>query len=224
MMSTVILIPVRLKSTRFPNKGLADLNGKPMIRRVFDRCEAMGYDTVVLTDTDQLNSVIPTSNIVITSPDCTDGTDRCISVIGRELDYDKYINVQGDNPDATIEPVQAIERALDDHYVYQAYKTMTPEGRSDPTVCKMVMTNNRVHWFCRSELAYGEFALGFHGYTQEAAERWRTFTRYPAEITETIEGLRWIQNGDELRGVQCEFDGIEINVPRDLELWRSVNK
>ena len=61
---------------------------------------------------------------------------------------------------------------------------MTPDGQSNPSVCKMLMTNDYIHWFCRGALDYGEFALGFHGYTQEAADRWRTFTRYPEEIAE----------------------------------------
>ena len=219
-MTTAILIPARMKSTRFPNKPLIDLDGKPMIKRVFDEASKFGYDTYVLTDTDDVASVIPKDNVIMTSTECTDGTDRCMSVIGNQITYDKYINVQGDNPNPELNVIQTIEKALDNHYVYQAYKKMTPDGQADPTVCKMIMTNDVVHWFCRSALTYGEFALGFHGYTQEAADIWKTLKRYPEEKSESIEALRWIQNGYKLMGVECEFDGIEINIPEDVDKWK----
>ena len=158
----------------------------------------------------------------MTSSDCTDGTDRCMSVIGTVLHYDNYINVQGDNPNPSLDVIKRLENALDTHYVYQAYKKMTPDGQADPTVCKMIMTNDVVHWFCRGSLNYGEFALGFHGYTQEAADIWKTMTRFPEEVIESIEALRWIQNGYKVMGVECEFDGIEINIPEDADKWRKI--
>jgi 3-deoxy-manno-octulosonate cytidylyltransferase (CMP-KDO synthetase) len=222
-MSTAIVIPARMKSSRFPGKALIDMNGKPLIRRVFDICQTFGYDTYVLTDSKEIADVITKFNVIMTSPDCTDGTDRCLSVIGDELHYDKYINVQGDTADPNIEVVKAIEKALDDHYVIQAHKKMTPEGQLDPTVCKMVQTNNIVHWFVRSELKYGDFALGYHGYTPEAKERWNTFTHYDEEKIEAIEAMRWIQNNDTLKTICCEDDGIEINNENDYWKWIKKN-
>ena len=219
-MSTVLLIPARYKSTRFPGKPLVDLNGKSLIKRCFENTLTFGYDTFVLTDSPEVAAEIPSEHVIMTSPDCTDGSDRCMSVIGRELNYDKYINVQGDNPDPTLEAVQLTEAALDDHYVVQGYKSMTAEGQSNPSVCKIIQTNDVIHWFVRSALTYGDFALGFHGYTQEAADRWRTFTRYKEEQEESIEALRWIQNGDIIKGVRIEnYDEIEINTPEDVQLW-----
>tara|TARA_B100001113_G_C21075598_1_gene607464 strand:+ start:396 stop:1079 length:684 start_codon:yes stop_codon:yes gene_type:complete len=218
-MSTAIVIPARMESTRYPGKALIDMDGKPLIRRVFDICQTFGYDTYVLTDSKDIADVITKFNVIMTSPDCTDGTDRCLSVIGEELHYDKYINVQGDTADPNIEVVKAVEKALDDHYVIQAHKKMTPEGQKDPTVCKMVQTNNIVHWFVRSELSYGDFALGYHGYTPEAKERWNSFTHYEEEKIESIEAMRWIQNNDTLKTVCCEDDGIEINCMMDYWNW-----
>jgi 3-deoxy-manno-octulosonate cytidylyltransferase (CMP-KDO synthetase) len=210
-MSTVLLIPARFASSRFHGKPLVDLAGKSLIKRCFDNTLLLGYDTFVLTDSDEVANEIP-----------SDGTDRCISVIGTDLHYDKYINVQGDNPDPTLDAIQRTEAALDDHYVVQGYKSMTPDGQSNPSVCKMLMTNDYIHWFCRGALDYGEFALGFHGYTQEAADRWRTFTRYPEEIAEKIETLRWIQNLDTVKGVRIEdYNNIEINTPEDVDIWYS---
>ena len=218
-MSTVLLIPARYKSSRFPGKPLVDLGGKTLIRRCFDTTIQFGYDTFVLTDDQRVANQVPKENVIMTSPECTDGTDRCISVIGNELNYDKYINVQGDNPDPTLHAIQTVEQALDDHYVVQGYKTMTATGQSNPAVCKLIQTNNIIHCFVRSALDYGDFALGFHGYTQVAADKWRSFTRYKEEQKEGIEALRWIQNNDCVKGVHIDYNGIEINVPEDVADW-----
>lgn len=223
-MSTAIVIPARMKSTRFPGKPLIDMDNRPLIRRCFDICQSFGYDTYVLTDSQEIADVITKSNVIWTSPDCTDGTDRCLSVIGDKLHYDKYINVQGDTSNPNIAVIKAIEKALDDHYVIQAHKKMTPEGQADPTVCKMVQTNNVVHWYVRSALAYGDFSLGYHGYKIEAKKRWNAFTHYKEEKIESIEAMRWIQNNDMLKTVCCEDDGIEINEPKDYELWKKNYK
>ena len=114
----------------------------------------------------------------------------------------------------------AIEKALDDHYVIQAHKKITPKDQADPTVCKMIQTNNVVHWYVRSELTYGDFSLGYHGYTPEAKRRWNTFTQYEEEKIESIEAMRWIQNNDMVKTVRVEDDGIEINELKDYELWK----
>ena len=224
-MTTAIVIPARLKSTRFPDKMLLDFHGKPLIRRVFDICQTFGYDTYVLTDSKKIADVITKFNVIMTSEDCTNGTDRIMSVIGKELHYDKYINVQGDTADPNINVVKAIEQALDDHYVVQAHKKMTPEGQKNPTVNKMVHTNNHVHWFVRSAIEYGDFAIGYYGYTPEAKKRWDTFTEHKVEKSTAMEAFRWIENDDKIKTVHVEDpDALEINEPKDYELWKKNYK
>ena len=73
-MSTVLLIPARYKSSRFPGKPLVDLGGKTLIRRCFDTTIQFGYDTFVLTDDQRVANQVPKENVIMTSPDCTDGT------------------------------------------------------------------------------------------------------------------------------------------------------
>ena len=224
-MRTAIVIPARLKSTRFPNKMLIDMDGKPLIRRVYDICSTFGYDTYVLTDSQEIADVITKHFVIWTSPDCTNGTDRIMSAIGEELHYDKYINVQGDTPDPEIQAVKAVEKALDNHYVVQAHTKMDPKHLNDPSYCKMVHTGNHVHWYVRAAVEYGSHSLGYYGYTPEAKKRWDTFVQHGAELAESHEGLRWIENGDRLETVYVEVsNGMEINTPQEYELWKKNNE
>ncbi len=224
-MSTAIVIPTRLKSTRFPGKALIDMDGRPLIRRVFDICQSFGYDTYVLTADQEIADVITKHFVIWTSPDCQNGTDRCMSVIGDELHYDKYINVQGDVANPNIDVIKACEKACDDHYVTQAHTTLRPEDQADPSIVKMIHTNGIIHWQGRGAMSYGSWGLGYYGYTPEAKKRWDTFTEYEIEKRESMEALRWIQNNDMIKTVHVDDPGaLEINEPKDYELWKKLYK
>ena len=224
-MSTAIVIPTRLKSSRFPGKALIDMDGRPLIRRVFDICQSFGYDTYVLTPDKEIADVITKHFVVWTSIDCQNGTDRIMSVIGDELHYDKYINVQGDVANPNIAVVKAIEKALDDHYVIQPHTSLKPADQADPSIVKMIHTNNVIHWQGRGAMEYGSWGLGYYGYTPEAKKRWDTFTEHKVEKSMAMEAFRWIENDDKIKTVHVEDpDALEINEPKDYELWKKNYK
>ena len=108
-MSTSIIIPARLNSTRFPKKMLAELNGYPLIKHVFDKCWNAGYETYVLTDSNEIADILPSKRVIMTSAEHENGTSRCMEVIDEVLQYDRYINVQGDMPDITPEIIRSVE-------------------------------------------------------------------------------------------------------------------
>ena len=107
MKSKAILIPARLHSTRYPNKMLIQLDGKPMIRRVYDACIATGYDTFVITDSMEIFSLFNPQNCWIEEKPYENGTARCAGAISSRFfkAYDTFINVQGDMPDVTAEMI-----------------------------------------------------------------------------------------------------------------------
>jgi 3-deoxy-manno-octulosonate cytidylyltransferase (CMP-KDO synthetase) len=100
-MKIVALIPARLASTRFPEKPLAPILGKPMILWVAElTAKAVGIDnTYIATDADKIASVVEAAGfkVVMTSPDALTGTDR-IAEAATQIDADVFINVQGDEP------------------------------------------------------------------------------------------------------------------------------
>jgi 3-deoxy-manno-octulosonate cytidylyltransferase (CMP-KDO synthetase) len=221
-MSTAIIIPARLNSTRFPKKMLAELNGYPLIKHVFDKCWNAGYETYVLTDSNEIADILPSKRVIMTSAEHENGTSRCMEVIDDVLQYDRYINIQGDMPDITPEIIRSVELELQHSDVSTAYTPMDFNLRSDPNCVKMIHSRGRVHWFLRASLTYGDHHLGVYGYNREAKAMYTVSKKYIEEDIEKLEQLRWIQNGIKIGVVEVEFNGIEINTPEDLKLWEKI--
>lgn len=222
-MTTAILIPARLNSSRFPRKMLAELNGYPLVKHVFDRCANAGYETYVLTDSQEIADILPSKRVIMTRDNHENGTSRCMEVIDEVLQYDRYINVQGDMPDITPEIIRSVEWELQRSDVSTAYTAMDFNLRNDPNSVKMIHSRGRAHWFLRASLMYGDHHLGIYGYNREAKIMYNTSTKFPEEDIEKLEQLRWIQNGIKLGVVEVEFNGIEINTHEDLEQWHKRN-
>jgi 3-deoxy-manno-octulosonate cytidylyltransferase (CMP-KDO synthetase) len=222
-MTTAILIPARLASSRFPQKMLADLNGLPLIKHVYNRCLETGYDVFVLTDRTEIFDVFDRETCILTQSNHKNGTSRCMEVIDDVLKYDQYINVQGDMPDITVDIIKAVEQKLDSCDVATAYTKMNDEDRNDPNVVKMIHNGDRAHWFLRAKLDYGDRHLGIYGYTKFAKKLYEVTEKFLEEDLESLEQLRWIQNSVKIGVTPVEFNGIEINTPEDLKQWNQVN-
>lgn len=221
-MTTAILIPARYNSSRFPGKMMKKLNGVPLVEHVYNICAATGLDTYVLTDHQGIYNYMGGNRCLMTQ-EADNGTERCMQVIDKVFEYDRYINVQGDMPDITEDIIRAVEKELQHSNVSTAYTPMDFNLRSDPNSVKMIHSRGRAHWFLRASLTYGDHHLGVYGYNREAKAMYTTSRKFVEEDVEKLEQLRWIQNGIKLGVVEVEFDGIEINTPEDLEKWQIKN-
>jgi 3-deoxy-manno-octulosonate cytidylyltransferase (CMP-KDO synthetase) len=221
-MTTAILIPARYASTRFPGKMMAKLNDVPLVEHVYNRCAATGLDTYVLTDHREIYNYLGGRRCIITQ-EADNGTERCMQVIDEILNYDRYINVQGDMPDITEDIIRSVEEELERSDVATAYTPMNLDLRNDPNSVKMIHSRGRAHWFLRASLTYGDHHLGVYGYNREAKAMYTASRKFVEEDIEKLEQLRWIQNGIKIGVVEVEFDGIEINTPEDLEKWQTKN-
>lgn len=223
MKDMAILIPARYNSSRFPGKMLELFDGVPLVKRVYDTCASTGLDTYVLTDDERIAALAP--NSIMTPRECENGTERCAAVIDR-LNYNAFINVQGDMIDVTSEMIDVFRRATEDwsfsYYrgVATLYTDMKDSDQSDSSVVKLIHTGKAAHWFCRSSLKYGSRHIGVYYYTRDALKNYQTLTAYPEEKIESLEQLRWLQNGIGIDLFKVEFDGIEINTPEDANAWR----
>ena len=225
MSNTAILIPARYKSTRFPGKPLCDLGGKTMIERVYERCKKSGLDTYVLTDDMRVARLFTWETCWIDqSVPYENGTERCAGAINDNLcslfkSYDKFINVQGDMPDVTVEMIEKVEWHLKNYNVVTLFTDMPKEMQEDQNSVKMVRSGDKALWFGRGMTGYGDWHLGIYGYRRNALHCYPTYKIEIEEQVEKLEQLRWLKAGWDIGCLKVNFDGLEINSPEDAIAW-----
>lgn len=224
MKSTAILIPARYGSTRYPGKPLVDLDGTPMIQRVFNTCWNAGFDTYVLTDDVRIANLIPENNCYVDFEDYQNGTERCSGAVrSKKFDeYDQFINVQGDMPDVTTEILLQAVLSLNSYDVGTVYTEMPKSQQDDPNSVKMIRGDDQALWFGRGITGYGDWHLGVYSYTREALYNYLDLRVYPEENIERLEQLRWLKNGWQIGCYSVQFKGVEINSPEDVEAWHKI--
>jgi len=216
-MNTAIVIPARLDSTRFPNKMLAELNGVPLIQRVYERCKESGLSTYVVTPDEKIKELIGKDTILV--GDAENGTARC-ALAAEYINYENFINVQGDMPDITPTIINSVAETLQEYDVVTPYTKMSNEQRSDPNSVKIIHNGRTAKWFGRGITGYGDHHLGVYGYKNYLLNSYSALKVYPEEEIERLEQLRWIQNDIKIGVVEVEFNGIEINTEEDLNKWQ----
>ena len=227
MSKTAILIPARYASTRFPGKPLVELDGVPMIKRVYDACIASNLPTYVLTDDRRIANLIPDKHFWIDEQDeYSNGTERCAGAVKycpQLKQYDKFINVQGDMPDVTTDMVDKCISGLQHYPVSTVFTKMPEEKQNDPNSVKMVRAGDSALWFGRGMTGYGEWHLGVYGYKRNALEMYPNLIVEREEEIEQLEQLRWLKNGWQIGCLSVYYNGVEINAPEDVDEWHSKN-
>ena len=218
MKTTAIVIPARLDSSRFPNKMLADLNGKPLIKHVFDKCSETGLPTYVVTPDKEIANVIGKEYSLLVG-EADNGTERCALALNY-INYEHIINVQGDMPDINSDIIFSVNNVLEEYGVATAYTDMKEVDRKDSNTVKLIHNGKKAHWFCRASLEYGDWHLGVYGYRRSLLDGYSHMTKHTEEAKEKLEQLRWIQNGYDIGVAKVDFNGTEINTQEDLEKWR----
>ena len=117
MMKFIGIIPARYASTRFPGKPLADMNGKPMIQRVYEQVKDVLDSVCVATDDIRIENAVKAfgGQVVMTSDQHRSGTDRCYEAYQKIGEgYDVIVNIQGDEPFIHPEQIQTIKTCFAD--------------------------------------------------------------------------------------------------------------
>ena len=218
-MKTAILIPARYQSSRYPGKMLAEVNGKPLIRHVFDICNQTDRHVIVLTDHEDIAKQVP--NFVMTG-EADNGTERCCDAI-QGMGFGQYVNVQGDMPDITPAMIERCIEHLSKYSVTTLYTTMPKEKQNDPNTVKMIRAKDQALWFGRGMTGYGDWHLGIYGYSATALRMYKKLEIPDEEHIEKLEQLRWLKNGWQIGCLNVNFNGVEINTPEDLEEWHNKN-
>lgn len=225
-MKTAILIPARYGSERFRGKPLCKLGDKTMIEQVYSACKVSGLDTYVLTDDLRISNIFSPQNCWIDEVVYENGTERCAGAIKSDFfkKYDKFINVQGDMPDVTLDMIEKTEEHLKKYNVTTMATDMPEEQQNDPNTVKLVRAGDKCLWFGRGMTGYGDWHLGIYGYRRNALDNYPTLGQSTEEKVEKLEQLRWLTHGWDIGVLKCVFDGIEINTPEDAEKWNTKRR
>lgn len=236
-MKYIAIIPARYASTRFPGKPLAMLGGKPVIQRVCEQVSKVLKDVYVATDDDRICQTVEQFGgcAVMTSPNHRSGTDRlqeAVEKLGTTADV--VINVQGDEPFIHPSQIESLCQCFDNPTTQIAtlgkpFSSMeSVENENSPkivvdhqgfalyfsrSVIPFVRGVDRSEW-----LAHYPFLkhIGLYAYRREVL---REITQLPPsslELAESLEQLRWLQNGYHIRVATTDVETVGIDTPDDL--------
>ena len=244
-MNVVGIIPARYESVRFPGKPLVDIQGKPMIQHVYERCQQVTLFEQVIVATDDLrihDAVLGFGgNAQMTSNAHKTGTDR-LAEVARDLDAEVIVNVQGDEPlTQAIMIEQAIQPLLADPDVAIGtvkHKIQTPEELFNPNAVKVISdTQDRALYFSRSPIPYikgkdmhgdgfTEFNfyrhIGLYAYRRDFLLKFIELPHTPLEIVEGLEQLRALEHGYTIKVIETACEAIGVDTPEDLEHLRQL--
>jgi 3-deoxy-manno-octulosonate cytidylyltransferase (CMP-KDO synthetase) len=237
-MSILGIIPARYASTRFPAKPLADVGGMSMIRRVYEqvkKSESIAKVVVATDHTEIFNHVSDFGGVAcMTSLYHASGTDRCYEVLSKEEEaFDYVINIQGDEPFIAPEQIDLLASLLDGETELATLikKIDTEEQLFNPNLVKVVANKNgEALYFSRSPIPYfrnheaAEWVkkhtyykhIGLYGYKNSALEKITRLEVSSLEKVESLEQLRWLENGLTIKVKETEHETIGIDTPDDL--------
>lgn len=234
----VVVIPARFGSTRFEGKPLADIDGKPMIQHVYERCcqAKLVNKVIVATDDTRIVNVVRDFGgiAIITMEQHQCGTDR-IAEVAEKIDADIIVNVQGDEP--LIDP-RAIDQAIRPLLKDRSLKMCTLKKRivdnnelNNPNVVKVVTDNEGYAlFFSRAQIPYPNNHafyqaykhIGVYVYRREFLLEFAKMTQTTLEKTESLEQLRALENNFKVKVIETPYTSISVDTPANLEIIREL--
>jgi 3-deoxy-manno-octulosonate cytidylyltransferase (CMP-KDO synthetase) len=231
-MKTVLIIPARYKSSRFPGKPLIDLAGKTMIQRVWEQCaKAIEIEKIYIATEDERILKHCNENgmqCILTTDNCLTGTDR-VAEVALQIDADYYINVQGDepviNPDDITNIIEMLPKSNGN--ILNGYCEIdNSDDFESISVPKVVMRqDNRLLYMSRAPIPgnkENKFNIGFrqvciYAFPKKALKFFsQAKIKTPMEQEEDIEILRFLEMGYDVQMVKMSKESIPIDHPEDV--------
>lgn len=240
-MNFLALIPARYASTRFPGKPLADILGKPMIQHVYERAHDTFPTCYVATDDQRIADVVLSFGglVVMTSDEHKSGTDRCREALDKiesatGESFDVVVNIQGDEPYIRTEQLDQVKTCFDDPSTDIA-TLVKPFGEQEdifnenlPKV--VVSASSYALYFSRSVIPFQRGCdrtlwqqnhqyykhIGLYAYRSDILRRITSLPIGTLEQCESLEQLRWLENGYRIKVAVTSFESHAIDTPADL--------
>lgn len=238
------IIPSRFASTRFPGKPLALINGQSMISRVYHQAKKSHLlsEVFVATDDDRIKKHVEDfgGNVIMTSTEHNSGTDRCYEAVSllhkldSSLSFDVIINIQGDEPFVDPAQIDLLCNCFSNSETKIATlikKILTDDELTNPNVVKVITdTSKSALYFSRSVIPFirgksqNEWLksfpyfkhIGIYAYTLNVLETVTKLPQSSLEKAESLEQLRWLENGLNIRTEITDFESYAIDTPEDL--------
>ena len=241
LLKFIVVIPARYASTRFPAKPLALLGGKPVIQHVYEQVSGVVENVVVATDDERIYSAVEGfgGRAVMTSTNHKSGTDRCWEAYQKQgEEYDVVINVQGDEPFIAHSQLRAIMDCFNDETtdIATLVKPFTEEdgieALENPNSPKVVLDKqSRAIYFSRSVIpdlrgvereewlkkhTYYKH-IGMYAFRADVLKQVTSLEQSPLELAESLEQLRWLENGYKIGVGISDVETVGIDTPEDLQ-------
>ena len=236
------IIPARYASTRFPGKPLADIGGKTMIQRVYEQVQDCLDETWVATDDARIADAVRAfgGRVVMTSVHHRSGTDRCLEAAQKiGGNYQVVINIQGDEPFIQKVQIQLLKDCFLNHSDTKLATLVKPftskdslESLLNPNSPKVVLNmKGEALYFSRSVIPYLRGVdqakwldkqlfykhIGIYAYRMETLTEIAALPQSPMEIAESLEQLRWLENGYRIQTATTDIENLAVDTPEDLE-------
>lgn len=234
------IIPARYASTRFPAKPLVSIYGKSMIQRVYQQAQKSDLLTklVVATDDERIYNEVKSfgGEVLMTSENHKNGTERCAEVLEiLNSDFDIVINIQGDEPFFESSSIELISSCFNDKKTDIATLVKEIQYQEDlesKTVVKAVISvQNKALYFsrqaipcvrnCESENPLNEHTfykhIGIYAFRTNVLKEIVKLPESKLEKAESLEQLRWLENGYNITTNLSTHDSNSVDTPEDLK-------
>lgn len=235
-MRKIAVIPARYDSTRLPGKPLLDIAGRPMIQHVYERVLQANLDEVIIACDDiRVFEAVKkfNANVIMTRKDHLNGSSRIAEVLN-EIETDIVINVQCDEP--LINPIainQLVNLLNDPECLCATLKSLIIDINeiNDPNTVKVITDiNNNAIYFSRFGIPYVRNNvnikyfkhIGIYGYKKDFLMKYVKMKPSMLEISESLEQLRILENGYDIKVLETDFDFISVDTYEDLEKVRKI--
>lgn len=232
MSKVVGMIPVRMESSRLPNKAIKDICGLPMIIHTLKRTQmAKKLDEVyVVTDNTEIKALVELHNgkVIMTAKEHQTGTDR-LAEAAQKIDADVVVNIQGD--EALVDPVhidKGVEALLASNAEISILLTRFTKKSSPGDIKAVVNLKNEIMYISRNDIPsdarvdVDTMLKAYHvvSFKKDFLIQYAKMEQTPLEKIEYNEYLRILENGYKIQGVMVESDAISVDTQEDLEFVR----
>lgn len=248
-MKFIAIIPARYGSSRFEGKPLVKILGIPMIERVYKRVEQLYKNVVVATDDKRIEECVKSfgGNVIMTSDKHKSGTDRVAEAHKKaeslfNTKFDVIVNVQGDEPFVSFEQLNAIKECFENPNTQIAtlVKPFTENDNifNENTPKVVISKNNHALYFSRSVIPFVRGSekedwskkhqfykhIGLYAYKSDVLHEITSLEMGSLEQVESLEQLRWLENGYTIKVAITESETHAIDTPEDLEFVEKIYK